>query len=118
MRKIWAATTVVLALMAAGTASAGTYGLTGQAVQGAIRYCKYSNNRVYTYNATDLCPVSVETDDPPRMDTQTRSVSMSGQLTGEQQDGITKICTYSVMGRERSIRISSVGICPLTHSFD
>lgn len=79
-------------------------------VHGLMHYCKYSNGKVYTVNATDLCPMQVE-DSPSGLGQGT------GFLQGEYQDGLTKVCVYDVLGQRRAVRLSSVSLCPQTYQF-
>jgi len=80
-------------------------------VHGLVRVCKYSNGKLYSYNATTLCPQSVEEDGPP---TTGHAV---GYKSGEYQDGMTKVCVYDVMGNTRSVRIGGTELCPLNYEF-
>ena len=85
-------------------------------VHGLYHLCKYSNGQVYSYNATDLCPLSIE-DDNPEMSNPSASGGETGFYSGEYQDGMTKVCVYNVLGYNESIRVSSVAICPQTYKF-
>lgn len=82
-------------------------------VHGLYHLCEYSNGRVYSFNATDLCPLQVSDDAPP----PSMSMGQMGFYAGEYQDGMTKVCVYNVMGTKEAIRISSVGLCPQTYNF-
>ena len=79
-------------------------------VRGLMRYCKYSNGRIYTVNAVEICQLSVEDSAPGFGQGQ-------GFLQGEYQDGMTKVCVYQVLGEKRALRIPSTSICPLNPSF-
>ena len=79
-------------------------------VRGVMRYCKYSNGKVYAVNATDLCQISIE-DSAPGFG------QGHGFLKGEYQDGMTKVCVYDVLGEQKALRISSTSICPLSPEF-
>ena len=75
-------------------ALAWTYYLQGDlGVRDLVRYCKYNNGKIYTVNATDICPITIE-DSAPGFGQGHRF------LQGEYQDGMTKICIYDVLGNE------------------
>lgn len=93
------------------TAFAWTYHLQGDlGVRGLVRYCRYSNGAVYTVNATDICPISIEDSAPGFGQGQ-------GFLQGEYQDGMTKVCIYDVRGERRALRLPSTALCPLNPRF-
>ena len=79
-------------------------------VRGVMRYCKYSNGKVYTVNAAEICQVSIEDSAPGFGRGQ-------GFHKGEYQDGMTKVCVYDVLGEQRSIRVDGTSICPLDPKF-
>ena len=79
-------------------------------VRGLMRYCKYSNGKIYTVNATELCPISIEDSAPGFGRGQ-------GFLQGEYQDGMTKVCIYDVLGERRALRLPSTSLCPLNPKF-
>lgn len=98
-------------------ASALTYFLSQDlGVRGQFHLCQYSNGKVYSFNATDLCPMQVNDDGPANFGGG-GSIKQQGFKSGEYQDGMTKVCVYNVMGRSEALRISSVGICPLNYEF-
>lgn len=79
-------------------------------VRGQVHLCKYSNGKVYTVNAIDLCPMSLE-------DSAAGFGQGQGFLEGEYQDGMTKVCFYQVLGEKKAIRLSSTSLCPLNQTF-
>lgn len=79
-------------------------------VRGVMRYCKYSNGKVYTINAVEICQISIEDSAPGFGQGQ-------GFLKGEYQDGMTKVCVYDVLGQQKGLRISSTSICPIAPKF-
>ena len=79
-------------------------------VRGFMHYCKYSNGKIYTVNATDLCAMSID-DAPPGMG------QGQGFLQGEFQDGMTKVCVYEVLGQRKALRIGAAQLCPLSPRF-
>ncbi len=79
-------------------------------VDGLLRYCKYNNGKTYTFNSTDLCPLTLQTD-PPGFG------QGLGFLKGEYQDGLTKVCIYDVLGQRQGLRLQSTAICPLSSNF-
>ncbi len=78
--------------------------------RGFQHLCRYSNGQVYSFNSPSLCPLSIQ-DSAPGFGQGT------GFKQGEYRDGLTKVCVYSVLGQQRSIRISGTGLCPLTYPF-
>jgi len=108
------------ALAVASSANAMTYYLTqDDGVQNNQHICEYSNNRTYAYNATDLCPMSIEDGTPAAQpkDSYQQPTTITGFYKGEYQDGMTKVCIYSVLGREEAIRLGSAEICPTSYDF-
>lgn len=104
-------------LFCAYSASALTYFLSQDiGVRGQFHLCKYTNGEVYSFNATDLCPLQVDDDGPANLGGGSSTKQM-GFKTGEYVDGMTKVCVYSVMGRTEAVRIGSVELCPLTYEF-
>ena len=79
-------------------------------VKGLMRYCKYSNGKIYTVNATDLCELSIE-------DGMQSSGQATGFLAREYEDGMTKVCVYDVLGEKKALRLSSASLCPLNAKF-
>jgi hypothetical protein len=79
-------------------------------IKNNMRHCLYSDGKVYTFNATELCEMSIE-GSAPGMGRGT------GFLKGEYQDGMTKVCVYDVLGETKAIRIGGVALCPLTSNF-
>lgn len=79
-------------------------------VQGLVHLCRYGNGKVYTVNAIDLCPISIQDSAPGFGQGQ-------GFLQGEYQDGITKVCVYDVLGEKKAIRLPSTSLCPLDRTF-
>lgn len=81
-----------------------------------MRYCQYSNGKVYTVESTDLCPMSVEAG----MDYGSRSGSsfgMMGMKKGEYVDGMTKVCIYDVLGEDKAVRVQNFELCPISPRF-
>ena len=78
-------------------------------VHGLFHLCRYSDGRVYSFNATQLCPLDFSTPSLPS--------GTMGMKIGEYQDGMTKVCIYDVLGSREAIRISAAAICPLSHTF-
>jgi len=77
-------------------------------VNGSIRYCRYSDGKVYTFNALDFCEMAINTNDAMGI----------GDLVGEKKsDDMNKICIYDVMGEKKSIRVSIVSLCPISQKF-
>jgi hypothetical protein len=84
-------------------------------IHGMYHLCRYTNGQVYSYNATQLCPLSVSDNvNGPSMPNAPRK---TGFKTGEYMDGMTKVCVYNVLGQTAAIRIGAVALCPLSHEF-
>jgi hypothetical protein len=112
--------TIIAAVFAGVVAAVPAHGLDyylkrDLGVQGLYHRCLYSDGNVYTYNATELCPLSIHLDEPPM--SNGRDQKMTGFLDGEYRDGLTKVCVYTVLGAKRAVRMSSVAIRPPTYSF-
>ncbi len=80
-------------------------------IQGFMRYCKYSDGKIYTVNSTELCELSIETGGVPT------GGQTTGFLAGEYEDGMTKVCIYDVLGDKRALRLNSTSLCPLSAKF-
>lgn len=78
-------------------------------VHGLFHLCRYSDGRVYSFNATQLCPLDFST---PALPSGT-----VGMKIGSYQDGMTKVCIYNVLGSREALRISAAALCPLSHTF-
>jgi hypothetical protein len=85
-------------------------------VHGLFHVCRYSNGKLYSFNATDLCPLQVEDDGQPAVGAY-QPPKQTGFKTGEYMDGMTKVCVYDVLGHTEAIRIGSAELCPLSHNF-
>lgn len=79
-------------------------------VQGLVHLCRYSNGKVYSFNATELCPVSIE-------DSAQGFGQGQGFLQGEYRDGMTKVCVYDVLGERKAVRLPNTTLCPLNPTF-
>lgn len=111
-----AASSAAFALLAT-PAFALTYYLTQDlGVRGNQHLCKYSNGKIYTVNATELCPLQVEDNGPANVP-NSQNIKQTGFLKGQYQDGMTKVCIYEVLGRREGIRLNSYEICPITYDF-
>lgn len=82
-------------------------------VHGLFHLCQYSDGNVYSFNATQLCPLQISDNGPPTA----ASGSSTGYKAGEYVDGMTKVCVYNVLGTLKSIRIGAVELCPQTYNF-
>ena len=102
---------ITFALALAPGAHAWTHNLVKDlGVRGVMRYCQYSNGKVYAVNAAEICEISIEDSAPGFGQGQ-------GFLKGEYQDGMTKVCVYDVLGEQRALRINSTSLCPLNPKF-
>ncbi|MBS0168639.1 MAG: hypothetical protein JSR29_21390 [Nitrospira sp.] len=111
MRKLFNLLSICCILVIPITTFAWTYYLQQDlGVQGLVHLCKYSNGKVYTVNAINLCPLSIE-------DSAQGFGQGQGFLQGEYQDGMTKVCVYDVMGENKAIRLPSTLLCPLNPTF-
>jgi len=80
-------------------------------VKGNMRYCKYSDGKIYSFNSIELCRLSIEGSAPGLG----RGV---GFLNREYIDGMTKVCVYDVLGERKAKRVNSTDLCPLTINFE
>lgn len=78
--------------------------------QGLLRQCKYSDGRIHAVNATDLCPLTLQGNDPDMG-------RGKGFLKSEYPDGMTKVCVYNVLGGKNTLRLAVTDICPLGADF-
>ena len=78
-------------------------------VHGIFHVCRYSDGRVYSFNATQLCPLNLSTGVAPP--------GTVGMKIGSYEDGMTKVCIYQVPGSREAIRVSAAALCPLSHTF-
>ena len=102
---------ICYALMIPPPSFAWTYDLQQDlGVQGLVHLCRYSNGKIYTVNAVDLCPLSIEDSAPGFGQGQ-------GFLQGEYQHGMTKVCVYDVLGERKAIRLPNTDLCPLSPNF-
>lgn len=103
---------LTVATLAASSVNAWTYYLERDAgVEGLVRNCEYTDGSVYTVNAVELCPLTIEDSGPSAQS------SAHGVLSSEYQDGMTKVCIYNVMGNEKALRVGAAHLCPLTAEF-
>jgi hypothetical protein len=114
MNKIIASTCFIAAFIMYPRASHATiyYFQQDLGVHNLMHYCRYSNGKVYTFNATELCPNSIEEEG-----LSFGQVQEVGFLVGQYQDGMTKVCVYNVMNVRRAVRISSTELCPNSYQF-
>jgi hypothetical protein len=110
---VWTVGGIILlaAVTFATTASAMTYFLERDlGTQGLYHYCVYSNGKTYSFNAMQLCSLSIE-------DAAGGFGGGVGFKQGEYVDGMTKVCVYSVLGKQQFLRIGGVELCPPTYQF-
>ena len=82
-------------------------------MHGLFHLCQYSDGKVYSFNATQLCPLQISQDG-----TQTSgTVGPVGFKAGEYMDGMTKVCVYNVLGNTKAVRVGGTEICPQTYQF-
>jgi hypothetical protein len=80
-----------------------------QGVQGAYRYCEYSNSKIYGFPAGMACP--------PTFQAPAANGKGMGYFKAESHEGSNKLCIYRVSGQDRSIRIDTHANCPLNQEF-
>ncbi len=120
----------VLAIMATGiligsvpsTANAATGFLKGERDEGLSKICFYDvlgETHTLNVSSVSLCPLSYNFDITPDVPAQRQyeSGGKTGFLSGEREQGLSKICYYDVLGETYALTISSVMLCPLTHRF-
>lgn len=104
----------IFLLGGAPRARAATYYLSKDlGVHGLFHLCRYSNGIVYSFKATQLCPLQVQDNGPPGVG----AGNMVGFKAGEYRDGMTKVCVYNVFGKLKTVRIGGMQLCPLTYRF-
>jgi hypothetical protein len=102
---------VVAALAVSAPALAATHALEADyGVRGILHYCKYANGKIYTVDASEPCPASVQ-------DRPAGNGKGIGNLKGESHDGNAKFCLYNVNGVERHVRMDATANCPLNYEF-
>lgn len=103
---------LLLYAVSASAPSAQSYGLVeDMGASGFQHLCRYSNGKVYAFNATDICPVSVN---PPGLD---QMGPVTGFHRGEYDDGMTKVCAYDTVSGERFLRVNGTEPCPMSYIF-
>lgn len=111
MRRALACFTFIGLVFALPSADAWTLFLQSDlGVRNNMRYCKYSDGKLYAFDSMTLCPMSIEGSAPG----MGKGV---GFLKGERIDGMTKLCVYDVLGEKKAKRLNSYDICPLTVNF-
>ena len=79
-------------------------------IENNLQLCLYSNDKWYTVNAYELCPLSIE-DSAPGFG---KGV---GFLEEDFMDGMNRVCVYGVLGEKKLIRLNGIGLCPLQQNF-
>lgn len=77
-------------------------------VNGTLRYCRYSDGKVYTFDAIDMCALSIEASGFGGMGTL---------LEEKNTGGMNKLCIYDVMGEKKAIRVGLSNLCPISRQF-
>lgn len=121
MRTALSAALFTVAIIAACAAAFPAWGMTyflsaDLGVHGLVHVCRYSNGKLYSFNATELCPMQVEDEGQPAIGSY-QPPAQVGFKTGKYLDGMTKVCVYNVLGHTEAIRIGSTELCPLSHNF-
>jgi len=116
--------TLVVAVLLAATAYAGTAFYTGERTSGMNKVCYYDYlGSTYTANVRSyqMCPTSIRVEPPsyapqPYVPTIPPPPSLSCSTafyTGEETTGLTKVCYYDYLGDTYTKTVSSVALCPL-----
>ena len=98
--------------------------LAGEEDSGMNKICYYdtvSGKRTINLSSVSLCPLSYNFPDTNSSSSsnpsQRNNSYVTGFLDGERVSGMNKICYYNTVSGQRTINISSVGLCPLTKNF-
>ena len=104
----------VVALAAASPAWSLNYNLSRDlGIHGLFHLCQYTDGNVYSFNATQLCPLQISDNGAPTP----AGGGVVGFKSGEYVDGMTKVCVYNVLGNLKSIRIGAIELCPQSYNF-
>ena len=101
-------------------ASAVTGFLKSESVQGLSKVCFYDVlGETHTLNvpSTGVCPANYQFEAIPRAPAKPPADGKTGFIKREQEQGLTKICFYDVIGETHMITISAVSQCPITYTF-
>jgi hypothetical protein len=104
---------LAVAVLVAGSTAARANEVFLQAdlgIHGMQHLCRYSDGNIYSFNATDTCPTSVNL--PGFV-----AGGMTGFLSGQYEDGMTKVCAYNVGGQTRLIRLNAYEVCSPSYTF-
>ncbi len=104
-------------------ANAVTGFLKSESDQGRSKVCFYDVlGETHTLNipSTSLCPVNYQFEAISREPAKPPAdrFGKTGFFKREQEQGLTKICYYDVIGETYTITISAVKLCPLTNTFN
>ena len=98
--------------------------LAGEEDSGMNKICYYdtvSGKRTINVSSVSLCPLSYNFSDTSSSSSsnssQRNNAYVTGFLDGERVSGMNKICYYKTVSGQRTINISSVGLCPLSKNF-
>jgi hypothetical protein len=83
--------------------------ISDRGLQGAYRYCEYSNGKTYGVDPNQSCPANIQ-------EPAANGKGM-GFFMGESHEGSNKLCMYRVSGQDRSIRVGTHTSCPLNQEF-
>ena len=101
-------------------ANAVTGFLKSESDQGGSKVCFYDVlGETHTLNvpSTGVCPVNYQFEVIPRAPAKPPADGKTGFFKREQEQGLTKICYYDVIGETHMITISAVSQCPITYTF-
>jgi hypothetical protein len=102
-------------------ANAVTGFLKSESLQGLSKVCFYDVlGETHTVNipSTKVCPVNHQFEAIPQEPAKPPAVGKTGFFKREQEQGLTKICYYDVIGETHMITIGAVKVCPPTHTFN
>ena len=104
-------------------ANAVTGFLKSESVQGLSKVCFYDVlGETHTLNVplTGVCPVNYQFEVIPREPAKPPAIGSgkTGFFKREQEQGLTKICYYDVIGETHMITIGAVRQCPPTYTFN
>ena len=110
-------------LVSAADANAVTGFLKSESVQGLSKVCFYDvlgETHTLKVPSTGPCPVSHQFEAIPQAPAKPPAdrFGKTGFFKREQEQGLTKLCYYDVIGETHTITISAVSQCPVTYTFN
>ncbi len=114
---------MIIAASADASAQTVTAFKSGEQTTGMTKQCYYNalgSTHSITINSTQLCPLSIQVQSPPRRQRADSTLppprprTVTAFKTGERTTGMTKQCFYDALGSEYTRTIGSTELCPLS----